>query len=357
MAKNQHDKTEKPTGKRRREARDEGRVARSHDLTMAVTLLGVTGALGLFGSTMMRRLGTIVAEGLTSVGQMATRDTSAGDLVGLLADHALALVTIVGPVAVVAAAVAVAAGAAQVGLHMAPDALRWNWGALNPVSGLKRLAPLQAGPNTLRALTAATVLGVLAWRIGKSLAVESARFPWMAPAAAATRGWAETDRFLWQGAFTLLAIGVADYALQRWRHMKSLKMTKREIRDEARQNEGNPEIKARVRKMQREIMRRRMLSAAAKATVVITNPTHYAVALEYRREKNPAPIVVAKGRDLVALRIREIARENGVPIIENPPLARALHKTAEVGDTIPADLFGAVAEVLAYLIRIKQLML
>jgi flagellar biosynthetic protein FlhB len=357
MAENQHDKTEQPTVKRRREARDKGRIARSHDLTMAVTLLGVTGALGLFGSAMMRRLGTIVAEGLTSVGQMATREISAGDLVRLLGGGALGLVTIVGPVAGVAVAVAVAAGAAQAGLHMAPAALRWNWGALNPVSGLKRLAPIQAGPNTLRALMAATVLGVLAWRIGKPLAVESARFPWMAPSAAAARGWAETGRFLWQGAFALLAIGAADFGLQRWRLTTSLKMTKREVRDEARLNDGNPEIKARVRKTQREMTRRRMLRAAAKATVVITNPTHYAVALEYRREKSPAPIVVAKGRDLVAQRIRQIARENGVPIVENPPLARALHKTAEVGDTIPADLFGAVAEVLAYLIRIKQLML
>ena len=134
-------------------------------------------------------------------------------------------------------------------------------------------------------------------------------------------------------------------------------MSRQEIREEARTTEANPEIKARVRRIQRDMARRRMLHAVPRATVVVTNPTHYAVALEYRRDKSVAPVVVAKRRDLVAERIRAIAREHSVPIVENPPLARALFKGAEVGDMIPAPLFGAVAEVLAYLIRIKQLVL
>jgi flagellar biosynthesis protein FlhB len=134
-------------------------------------------------------------------------------------------------------------------------------------------------------------------------------------------------------------------------------MSQQEVRDEARASDGSPETKQRVRQVQAKMSRQQMLHNTAHATVVITNPTHYAIALEYRREKNPAPVIVAKGRDLVAQRIREIARQNAVPIIENPPLARALHAGTEVGDTIPAELFGAVAEVLGYLIRIKQLML
>ena len=138
--------------------------------------------------------------------------------------------------------------------------------------------------------------------------------------------------------------------------MSSLKMTRQEVQEEARSDEGRPEVKARVRRVQREMARRRMLHATAHATVVITNPTHFAIALEYSREKSAAPVVVAKGRDLLAGKIREIARLNSVPIVENPPLARALYAGAEVGDTIPAPLFGAVAEVLAYLIRIRQLM-
>jgi flagellar biosynthetic protein FlhB len=134
-------------------------------------------------------------------------------------------------------------------------------------------------------------------------------------------------------------------------------MTRQEVQEDLRSEEGRPEIKARVRRVQREMFRRRMLKATEKATVVITNPTHYAVALEYNRDKAAAPIVLAKGRDLMAQKIREIARTHQVPIVENPPLARALYAGAEVGDIIPAPLFGAVAEVLAYLVRIRQLML
>jgi flagellar biosynthetic protein FlhB len=134
-------------------------------------------------------------------------------------------------------------------------------------------------------------------------------------------------------------------------------MTKQEVRDEGKSSEGSPEIKHRIRKVQREMSRRRMLGAVKEATVVVTNPTHFAVALQYRRDSMAAPMVVAKGRDLVAQRIRTIARESGVPIIENVSLAQALYKGTEVGDAIPGALFGAVAEVLAYLVRIKQLML
>jgi flagellar biosynthetic protein FlhB len=179
----------------------------------------------------------------------------------------------------------------------------------------------------------------------------------MSPVGAAGAGWENVARLLWQTGFALLVLGVGDYMVQRWRLTTSIKMSVQEVRDEGRAQEGSPETKQRARRVQRDMSRRQMLRDTAHATVVITNPTHYAVALEYRREKNPAPVVIAKGRDLMAQRIRDIARKNAVPIIENPPLARALHAGTEVGDTIPSELFGAVAEVLGYLIRIKQLML
>ncbi len=167
-----------------------------------------------------------------------------------------------------------------------------------------------------------------------------------------------TIRKAWLGLpVALLMIAAADYGVQRWRHWTSLKMTKQEVRDEAKGEGGSPEMKARVKKVQRDMTRRRMLKAVKTATVVITNPTHYAVALEYNRTVSPAPRVVAKGKDLLAAKIRAAARDAGVPIIENVSLAQALYKGVEVGETIPADLFGAVAEVLAYLVRIKQLML
>ena len=357
MAENQHDRTEQPTLKRRKEARDRGQVARSRDLSLAFALLGTTAALGLLGPAMIGRLQSLLSDGFLTLGEAARHDLQAADVASLVVIESVAFATIVGPLVAAAAIVTIVAGVGQTGLHVAPHALHVNWGRLNPANGLKRLAPAQAGPETVRACLAGVALTAIAWSVGRALATDAARFPWMAPAVSARRGWIATVGVLWKGGFAMLALGAADYALQRWRVTRSLKMTKREVRDEARLSEGNPEIKARVRRTAREMVRRRMLTATAKATVVITNPTHVAVALAYRRDKNPAPVVVAKGRDLVAERIREIARVNGVPIVENPPLARALHKGAEVGDTIPADLFGAVAEVLAYLIRIKQLML
>jgi flagellar biosynthetic protein FlhB len=139
--------------------------------------------------------------------------------------------------------------------------------------------------------------------------------------------------------------------------MKQLKMSKQEVRHEARESEGNAEVKGRIRRIQRDIARRRMIDDVKKATVVITNPTHFAVAIEYRRDTMMAPKVLAKGRDLLAARIREEARKHEIPIVENKPLAQALYKSVEIGETIPAQLFAAVAEVLAYLVRIKQLML
>jgi flagellar biosynthetic protein FlhB len=168
--------------------------------------------------------------------------------------------------------------------------------------------------------------------------------------------WTHAVAFLKRAAIALLALAAADFGLQKWRTAQSLKMTKQEVRDDHRLAEGNPEIKARVRRVQREMFRKRMLAAVPKATVVVTNPTHFAVALQYTRGQ-AAPEVVAKGADNMALRIRTIAREHGVPIVENPALARAIYRQVDVGEFIPGDLFEAVAEVLAYLIRLEQLVL
>ena len=243
------------------------------------------------------------------------------------------------------------------GFVFSPSALQLNWQRLSPGAGLARLAPSKAGIDTLKTLVTATVLTVIGWNIGRGLIDDAAQLVRSTGAGAAARGWGESLRLMWQAGLALLVIGAFDFGIQRWRLWSSLKMSRQEVRDEARSTEVNPEIKARVRRIQREMTRRRMLHAVPRATVVITNPTHYAVALEYRREKNAAPIVVAKGQELLAERIRAIAREHSVPIVENAPLARALFKSVEVGDSIPAALFGAVAETLAYLIRLKQLVL
>jgi flagellar biosynthetic protein FlhB len=353
----QSDKTEKPTPKKLKDTKEEGRTARSRDATVAITSLTATAMLVGLGPSMIQRLTVMLSGALSGLGTSLSHDVLPEDVAAMVFSYGALVAILVGPIAIAVAMVSVATAAAQGGLHFAPKALKPAFSKLNPAAGLKRLLPSQSGIDLLKMIVTVAVLGTIAFKICKALAITSVRFPRMSPLGAAGAGWESAARLLWQTGFALLVLGVADYGLQRWRLMKSIKMSQQEVRDEARASDGSPETKQRVRQVQRSLSRQQMLHNTAHATVVITNPTHYAIALEYRREKNPAPVIVAKGRDLVAQRIREIARQNAVPIIENPPLARALHAGTEVGDTIPAELFGAVAEVLGYLIRIKQLML
>jgi flagellar biosynthetic protein FlhB len=270
---------------------------------------------------------------------------------------AMLIALLVGPIAVATMAVGVGMHGFQGGWVFAPDALHLNWSRLNPANGVKKLGMMRSGIETLKTLISVTVITYLAWRVVAPFIVEAPQLAWLTPFGAAVQGWSHSETLLWRVAWALGILALGDYALQKYRLTSSLKMTKQEVKDEHKMMEGSPENKRRVRKAQFDLSRRRMMQDVARATVVITNPTHFAVALEYRRDVMPAPRVLAMGADHVALRIRDVARYHGVPIVENKPLAQALFRTAEIGHTIPAPLFGAVAEVLAYLVRIKQLML
>lgn len=350
------EKSEKPSAKRLKEAREKGNVPRSADLVAALSLLAVTTVLARTGAAGVVRLQQHLAEGLRSLGDRAHL-TITPDSIGTLATgDAVVLGLIVAPLMGVAAFTALAGNLVQSGWVFAPERLSPDWTRLSPANGFSRFAPSQAGITVLKATIAVTVVSSLLYSLSAQALAETPRLAWMSPSMAAIEGWRWIWRLLIQGGISLLLLAGADVGWQWWKHYQSLKMTKQELRDESKGSEGNPEVKARVRRIQRDMTRRRMLAAVKTATVVITNPTHFAVALEYKRGAMSAPLVVAKGQDLLAARIKEIAREHGVPIIENKPLAQALFKGAEVGDVIPGDLFGAVAEVLAYLVRIRQLM-
>jgi flagellar biosynthesis protein FlhB len=271
--------------------------------------------------------------------------------------NGLLLAMVVGPIALSTMVAGIAINGAQGGWSFAPGALRLNWSRLNPTEGVKKFVNLTSAVDLVKTLITAAALTYVSWNTVTALLDDSLRFPWLSPVGAATLGWSHIQTLLWRGAWVLVILACADYGLQYYRMMQQLKMSKQEIRDEAKQSEGSAEVKGKVRAIQRQMARRRMMGDVPNATVVITNPTHFAVALEYRRDTMVAPKVIAKGRDHVALRIREVARQHGIPIIENKPLAQTLFKTAEVGETIPAQLFAAVAEILAYLVRIRQLVL
>ena len=351
------DKTEKPTGKRLEDLRKKGQIPQSRDLSQAASFFAAVMVLGWMGGRMTDMLTAVMQESLARVGQKPLAVIESTELAGLAARSFYQVTLVSGPLALSGVIAVVAAQAmAQRGIRFTPEAIRLNFAALNPAAGLKRLG-LQGGYELLKATIVSIALVTIGWQTIHPLSMAASGLSRMSVLHAVGAGWQTAMSMCWKVAILLVVTGVSDYGYQYFRFMRANRMTKQEVKDEQRNVEGNPEIKGRIKRMQLSLFRRRMMAAVPKATVVITNPTHYAMALEYRRGEMAAPKVVAKGKNLIAQRIKQLAREHGVPIVENKPLAQALYKSAAVGDVIPGALFDAVAEVLAYLIRLKQLVL
>lgn len=351
------DKTEKPTAKRLQDARKKGQVARSRDLALAAASVAATIALAQLGERLMRGLGERLAEGLAHFADSPLRTVTTGELEGLVLTGGKTMALLAGPIALATMIVGVATHGFQGGWSFSPEGLTLNWSRLNPANGVKKFGLMHSGMDTLKTMISVVAIAWLGYGTVVAVLNDVPVLPWMSPADAALTAWTHMESLLWSTAFALGFLALGDYGLQKYRLMSQLKMSKQEVKDEAKQQEGSVEVKGRIRRIQMEMARRRMMNDVPRATVVITNPTHYAVALEYRRGEMAAPVVLAKGVDQLALRIREKARDHGIPIVENRPLARSLYDTAEIGETIPGPLFAAVAEVLAQLIRLKQLVL
>ena len=351
------DKTEKPTDKRLKDARKRGQIPRSKDLAMAAATVAATFALARMGGNLVYTLTERVTTDLAHFGDDPLRDITGTQLAALVISAVQLIAVVVGPIGLVTMAAGVGMHGFQGGWNFAPEALHLNWSRLNPGQGLKKFHLIRSGTDTLSNLVSVGVLVYIGYGVTRTVILDTGRLPWLSPGGAAVLAWDRTETLLWRIGFALAFLAIFDYGLQRYRMMQQLKMSKQEVRSEANESEGNAQVKGRIRRIQREMARRRMIDDVKDATVVITNPTHFAVALQYNRDTMLAPKVLAKGRDILAARIREEARKHEIPIVENKPLAQALYKTVEVGETIPAQLFAAVAEVLAYLVRIKQLML
>jgi flagellar biosynthesis protein FlhB len=352
------DKTEDPTAKKLKDSRKKGQIARSRDLAVAAATVAAVIALGRAGRAIVDGLANELTRTLTHFGDHPLQAITASELNGIVITGLITMTMLVAPIAAATIIAGVGTQGAQGGWNFSFEALHFNWGALNPVNGAKKLlSPMQAGLDSLKTMGAVIVIAWLGYGAVRTALTDSARLPWLTPFDAALVGWGYAESLLWRVAVGLAVLAIGDYALQHHRMKTSLRMTKQEVRDEGKQQDGSAETKGRIRRIQRDMARRRMISDVEKATVVITNPTHFAVALESRRGEMSAPRVVAKGADFIAAQIREKARQHGIPLVENKPLAQTLFKTAEVGEAIPAQLFGAVAEVLAQLIRLKQLVL
>jgi flagellar biosynthetic protein FlhB len=345
------DKTEKATPKRREEARKKGQIARSADLNGSVVLFVGVIALGAAGPGIAQRMGDVMRTAL----QMGARpeEVRAGNVGTILMDAMLHAALAVAPVVGACALAAVLVAAAQVGLKPKPGAMKPDPKRLNPVSGFKNIygpnALLEGGKSIVKiAVVAGVVLSALMPHL-----TELGSLVGMSPNELASRLAADVKAIALRAAGAFLLIGLLDYAYQRFRHEKSLRMGKEEVKEEAKGQSAPAEVRAALRRRQMQAARARMMEAIPEADVIITNPTHYSVALKYDGAA-PAPRVIAKGKDLIALRIREVAAEHGVPIIPEPPLARSLHASVEVGDEIPEELYAAVAQILAYVYRVAR---
>jgi flagellar biosynthesis protein FlhB len=349
------ERSEQPTSKRLRDAAERGQVARSKEVQDVVQLGAALMMLSWIGSYMVTSLAGKVGSGLSQIDSVAHHTVMPSELTAIATGYLGQLAMIVGPLMVTAVVAGLGAVYAQGGWNVSWQPLQPSLGRLSPANGLKRLVPTKAGIDLVRVGLVSIALVWVAYGAVMPFVEDSALMSRVSVAEASAQAWGTVITLVKRALIVFGTIAAADYLIKRYQLRKNLKMTKQEVKEEHKMLEGNPEIKGRVRRLQREMARRRMLAAVPKATVVITNPTHYAVALEYRREAMAAPRVVAKGADHLALRIKDVAREHGVPTVENVALARALYANAEIDDVIPANLFEAVAEVLAYLVRLKQL--
>ena len=343
------EKTEEPTPKRRREAREEGQVPRSRELTTLLMMVGAAGALLALGEGMATSLAGTLEEAFRADRELIF-DPKAP--LRLLGGSLLRVAQVVGPFAVIMLVLMVVASSALGGVSFSVKALAPKAEKLNPLKGIKRIF----GVNGLMELAKALVKVIIVGAIGGTLFWLSwGRFEAIA-AAPLESGIAVASRVFF---YTFLAVSAvlvipaaADVPYQLWQHTRKLRMTRQELKEEFKQTEGRPEVKSRIRGLQQRLAQGRMMEKVPDADVVITNPTHFAVALKYDQLRMGAPRVVAKGTDLVAARIRELATEHRVPLFEAPPLARALYHHSSLDQEIPTGLYLAVAQVLAYVYQL-----
>jgi len=344
------ERTESPTQKRLEDARKKGQVPRSIDLGAAAVTLAATGALFMFGASAAEGLMRMLVDGLQVRGSELAQDDV---MLRQLGDSgSLALLAIV-PLFAAMFIAAVASPALIGGWTFSSEALSFKPERLDPVRGIGRMFSLRSVVELLKSIAKFALIAGIAVLVIRSQLAEIGALATQSIGPAIVEAGRITLYALLSMAAGLGIIAAIDAPFQLWQHTKELRMSMQEIREEMKESEGSPETRSRIRQMQQTLARRRMLQDVPKANVVITNPTHYAVALRYDEKQDLAPVVLAKGSDEIAARIREVAREHGVPMVSAPPLARAIFRHVDIGRQIPHALFVAVAQVLTYVWQLK----
>ncbi|MCI8795883.1 MAG: flagellar biosynthesis protein FlhB [Dorea sp.] len=346
------EKTEKATPKKRRDQRKEGNVASSKDVIAVASLIGCFYCLQLLFPAIYESLRETMIFQISAVESI--EELSLGNLQMLGMKAVTVLSKCIFPLGVISLAIGVVATGIQTRFNVTTKPLKFKLSKLNPLKGIKNMFSLKQVVELLKAVIKIIILGVILYGILKDEIVVIAQMMDIAPLSSAAYVLKEIMSMVLKVAMVFAAIAGFDYFYQRWSYEKNLKMTKEEVKEEYKQTEGDPKIKGKIRSLQQSMARSRMMQAVPDADVIIRNPTHYAVALRYDIDKDNAPVVIAKGQDLIALKIVEIGEAHKVMVIENKPLARGIYASTPLGGQIPAEYYGVVAEILVEVFRMNK---
>jgi flagellar biosynthetic protein FlhB len=350
MAEDKSSKTEKPTSRRRQEARRKGMVPKSMEINSVAVLMAGVFVLYFTAGHFYHQLSSLMVGMLSGTGDILRTKQ---DLSLLALDKARLMLLLLFPVLLAIFCVGLLSNLLQVGLFFSSETITPKLSRLDPVQGLSRLFSARALMELFKSLAKIVIVALVAYLTIRGQMKEIAGLSLLTPK--------EIGTYALKGAFVLflkvlwvmVVLSIVDYVFQRWQSERDLKMSKDELREEHKQTEGDPHVKARIRSLQREMARKRMMSDVPNADVVVTNPEHLAVALKYEPGEKEAPVVVAKGRGLIAEKIKAVAAAHDVPVVENKPLAQSLYRSVEIGRMIPVEFYQAVADVLAYVYQLK----
>lgn len=346
------EKTEKATPKKRRDARKKGQVFQSKDLSAAVMLLAIIVTLRIYGGVMYAEVANFFNVVLDGV-DIRDNTFEINEIMDLYSKLFIVVLRVLAPMFAVAVVGAITIQLAQIGFLFTTETMMFKLEKINPLKGFKKIFSLNSLVELIKSILKIFIVSYVGYIYVMGRAHELVDMMALDVLSAASLMMDIVINVGIRMAFVLLLIGIADFIYQWYSHEKNLRMSKKEVKDEHKQQEGNPEVKSKIKQKQKQMSMQRMIQEVPKADVIITNPTHFAVAIKYDITKQEAPFVVAKGQDFLALRLKEIGKKHRVHVVENKPLARALYDSVEIGQAIPEDLYQAVAEVLAFVYSMK----
>jgi|LSQX01.1.fsa_nt_gb flagellar biosynthetic protein FlhB len=347
------EKTEKATPKRKKDVRERGQVVKSVEINSALIVLSSFFALMIFGEYIYKGIKGIF-DLYISIGSSVEGFYTKSNIHNISIDLIVRMLLICAPLFLIILFTGLIVNYLQVGFLYTTKAITPKISKINPIEGFKRIFSIKGVVELLKSMLKIIVIGSIAYNIMSKKVGDLPLLITMDIYSVVIHFGGVIIDIAIKSGLALIGLGIFDYVFNWWEHQKNIRMTKQEVKDEYKQMEGDPKVRAKIREKQRKISMRRMMQSIPKADVVITNPTHYAVAIKYDQDEGDAPVVLAKGEGFIALKIKEIAKKENVQIIENKVVAQALYKTTEIGQEIPPELYQAVAEILAYIYRMDK---